>query len=57
MGMMNLTKNDIEGLSALQTRMAIILLHINGIESAKQFILNVKKGKMPDKKIEEALEL
>ncbi len=55
--MEKLTKKDIEGLSALQTRMAIILLHINGIESAKQFILNVKKGKVPDRKIKEALEL
>ncbi len=54
---MKLTKKDVEGLTALQTRMALILLHVNGIESAKAFILNAKKGERPDRKIEEALSL
>ena len=39
---MKLTKKDIAGLTALQTRMAMILLRVNGIENAKEFI---KKSK------------
>lgn len=38
-----LKKSDIEGLSALQTRMALILLRVNGIENAKEFIVAVEK--------------
>jgi len=40
-----LKKSDLEGLTALQARMAMILLRVNGIESAKQFIRDVKKGR------------
>ena len=40
-----LKKSDIDGLTALQIRMAMILLRVNGVASAKQFIKDVKKGK------------
>jgi len=40
-----LKKSDIEGLTALQVRMALILLTINGVESAKAFIRDLQKPK------------
>jgi hypothetical protein len=49
---MRLTKADIKGLSAIQTRMALILLSVNGIGSAREFIEKVKRGKMPDEKLQ-----
>jgi hypothetical protein len=33
-----ITKKDIKGLSAVQTRMALILLKINGYQNAREFI-------------------
>jgi len=44
--MNDLKKSDIEGLTVLQIRMAIILLRVNGVQSAKDFIRGVKKAKL-----------
>jgi hypothetical protein len=41
-----LKKFDIEGLSALELRMALILLRENGIENAKEFIRKVKEERI-----------
>ena len=38
-----ITKKDIEGLTAIQTRMAMILLRVNGRDNAIEFIRKCKQ--------------